>query len=188
DAAGGTGLRRGGPLAGAALVDGAGLDLAVGRPRLAAALVVELAAVVVGRVVRGGDVQPAVGLQLADRERQFRRGQETAAVGRQGPGVDAVGGVDAGGGVGEVLRGEVRAGVGRAGVVVLALVLELADVVGQHDAERLDPRETLLEVLAMSLDAGAEGPAVHAVGAYADGAAAAAGAERQDLVEAVEQA
>src|SRR5262249_60889519 len=120
DAAGGTGLRRGGPLAGAALVDGAGLDLAVGRPRLAAALVVELAAVVVGRVVRGGDVQPAVGLQLADGERQFRRGQVAAAVGRQRPGVDAVGGVDAGGVVGEGPGGGVQDGGGQGGVGGLA--------------------------------------------------------------------
>src|SRR5262249_24760936 len=38
------------------------------------------------------------------------------------------------------------------------------------------------------LDGGAERPQVHAVGADADGPAAAAGAEGQDLVEAVEQA
>ena len=40
----------------------------------------------------------------------------------------------------------------------------------------------------MALNGGAERPEVHAVGADADGAAAAAGAEGQDLVEAVEQA
>ena len=40
----------------------------------------------------------------------------------------------------------------------------------------------------MSLDGGAERPEVHAVGTDADGAAPAAGAERQDLVEAIEQA
>ena len=65
------------------LIDEVGHDLVVGRHRLAAALVVELAAVVVGRVVRGGDVQPAVGLQVADGERQLRRGQVARAVRRQ---------------------------------------------------------------------------------------------------------
>ena len=39
----------------------------------------------------------------------------------------------------------------------------------------------------MSLHRGAERPEVHAVGADADGPAPAAGAERQDLVEAIEQ-
>ena len=63
------------------LIDEVGHDLVVGRHRLAAALVVELAAVVVGRVVRGGDVQAAVRLQVADGERQFRRGQVVRAVG-----------------------------------------------------------------------------------------------------------
>ena len=40
----------------------------------------------------------------------------------------------------------------------------------------------------MSLNGGGQRPEVHAIGADADGAAPAAGAERQDLVEAVEQA
>src|SRR6266542_5546920 len=48
--------------------------------------------------------------------------------------------------------------------------------------------KTLLEVLAMSLDGGGQGPEVHAIGTDADGPAASAGAERQDLVEAIEQA
>ena len=71
---------------------------------------------------------------------------------------------------------------------MLALVLELADVVGQDDVQRLDAGKALLEVFAVSLDGGAERPQVHAIGADADGAAPAAGAERQDLVEAIEQA
>ena len=40
----------------------------------------------------------------------------------------------------------------------------------------------------MALNGGGERPEVHAVGADADGAAPAAGAERQNLVEAIEQA
>ena len=78
--------------------------------------------------------------------------------------------------------------MGSVGVVLLALVLELAHVVGEDDAQRLDAGKALLEVFAMALDGGAERPEVHAVGADADGAAPAAGAERQDLVEAIEQA
>src|SRR5262249_18909085 len=46
----------------------------------------------------------------------------------------------------------------------------------------------LFQILAVSLHGGDERPEVHAVGADADSAAAAAGAERQDLVETVEQA
>ena len=57
------------------LIDEVGHDLVVGRHRLAAALVVELAAVVVGRIVRRRDVEAAVALELADGERQLRRGQ-----------------------------------------------------------------------------------------------------------------
>ena len=58
-------------------------ELVFGRHRLAPALVVELAAVVVRRVVAGGHVQPAVGLQVADGERQLRRGDVPLAVGRE---------------------------------------------------------------------------------------------------------
>src|SRR5262249_42653738 len=53
---------------------------------------------------------------------------------------------------------------------------------------RRDAGEAFLEVLAVPLDRGAERPEVHAVGPDADGPAAAAGAERQDLIEAIEQA
>src|SRR5262249_43818738 len=45
----------------------------------------------------------------------------------------------------------------------------------------------LLQILTMPLDRSAEGPQVHAIGSDADGSAAAACAERQDLIEAVEQ-
>src|SRR5262249_24454489 len=55
-------------------------------------------------------------------------------------------------------------------------------------AQWLDAGEAFLEVLAVALDGSSEGPEVHAVRSEADGAAATAGAERQDLVEAVEQA
>src|SRR5215813_8064864 len=48
--------------------------------------------------------------------------------------------------------------------------------------------KTLLEVLAMSLNGGGQGPEVHAVGPDADGPAASAGAERENLVEAIKQA
>ena len=72
-------------------------------------------------------------------------------------------------------------------VVDAAFVLELPDVVGEHDVKRVDAGEALLEVLAVPLDAGAERPEVHAVRADADGPAPAAGAEGHDLVERIEQ-
>ncbi len=53
--------------------------------------------------------------------------------------------------------------------------------------QRLDAREFLLEIFAMSLDRSAERPEIHAVGTDADGPAPAAGAEGKDLVEAIEQ-
>ena len=171
------------------LIDEVGHDLVVGRHRLAAALVVELAAVVVGRVVRGRQVQPAVRLQAADGERQLRRGQVVLAVRRQDVGVDAVGGVDAGGVLGERPAGEVQDRVGQVGVVLLALVLELADVVGRgRRAAGSTPGNCSLRYSQWPWTEAAERPEVHAVGADADGPAPAAGAERQDLVEAVEQA
>jgi hypothetical protein len=101
--------------------------------------------------------------------------------------VDAVGRVDTRGVVGQRLRRQVQHGVGQVGVVLPALVLELAYVVGQDDAERALAGEAFLEVLAVALDRGRQGPQVHAIGADADGPAASAGAEGKDLVEAVEQ-
>src|SRR5262249_41106018 len=73
------------------------------------------------------------------------------------------------------------------GVVALALVLEAAHVVDDHDAERVGAGEFLLEVFAMSLDRRGQRPGVHAVGADTDRSTPAAGAEWQDLVEAVQQ-
>src|SRR5262249_55830966 len=54
--------------------------------------------------------------------------------------------------------------------------------------QRLDAGKPLFQVFAMSLDGGSEGPKVHAIRSDADRAAAAARAEREDLVEAIEQA
>ena len=55
--------------------------------------------------------------------------------------MDAVGGVDAGGVLGEGPRRQVQHRIGQGGVVVLVLVLELANVVGQDDVQRLRRRE-----------------------------------------------
>src|SRR5437764_64105 len=77
-----SGLNRIGPrhrLDGCHLVDEIAHDLVVRRHRLPAALVVELAAVVVGRVVRRRDVEPAVRLEEADAIREFRRRQVALA-------------------------------------------------------------------------------------------------------------
>jgi hypothetical protein len=74
DAAGALGLGPGQVLDDRHLIDQVGHDLVFGRHRLAAALIVKLAAVVVRGVVRRGDVQAAVGRQRADDERKLRRG------------------------------------------------------------------------------------------------------------------
>src|SRR5262249_24345118 len=132
--------------------------------------------------------EAAVGAQVADGERQLGGGQVARAVGGQNRGADAVGHVDTGGVMGEVLGGQVQDRVGQVGVVAPALVLEPADVVGDDDVEGFDAGETLLEVLTVALDGGAERPEIHAVGTDADGAAAATGAEGNDLVKAVQQA
>src|SRR5262249_1832264 len=72
-------------------------------------------------------------------------------------------------------------------VVLLALVLELTHVVSEDDVHRVDAREALLQILAVSLNGRAERPQVHTVRTDADGPAAAARAEGQDLAKAVEQ-
>ena len=102
--------------------------------------------------------------------------------------MDAVGGVNAGGVLSEIARGQMQHRIGQIGIVLAALVLELANVVGEHDAERRHAGEAFLQILAVSLDGSGQCPQVHAVGPDAHGAAPPAGAERQDLVKAVEQA
>ena len=86
-------------------------------------------------------LRPPCGLEEADGERQLRRGQVMLAVRRQDVGVDAVGGVDAGGVLGEIARRQVQHRIGQGRVVLLALVLELAHIVGEDDVQRLDRRE-----------------------------------------------
>ena len=169
------------------LIDEIGHDLIFGRHRLTAALIVELAAVVVGRIVRGRDVQSAVRLEETDGEGQLRRGQVVFAVRRQDEGVDAVGDIDAGGVLGEIARRQMQHRIGQVRIVLAALVLELAHVIGENDAQRLDAGKLLLEIFAMSLNGGPQRPGVHAIGTDADRAAPPAGAEGQDLIEAIEQ-
>ena len=101
--------------------------------------------------------------------------------------VNAVGGVDAAGVLAELAARQMQHRVRQVAVVDAALVLELAHVEGEHDVQRLHAGEALLQVFAVPLHARAERPEVHAVRADADRAAPAAGAERQDLVERVEQ-
>ncbi len=99
----------------------------------------------------------------------------------------AVGRVHPGGVVGQVLARQAQYRVGQVRVVDLAAVEEPPHVVGDDHPQRLDAGELLPEELAMALDAGPDRPRVHAVRADADGPAPPAGAEWQDLVEAVEQ-
>ena len=53
------------------LVHGVGQALVLGRDGLAAVLVVYLDAIIVGRIMRGGNINPAQCAQFADDERQF---------------------------------------------------------------------------------------------------------------------
>src|SRR4051812_8944304 len=101
--------------------------------------------------------------------------------------MDAVGRVDASGILGEGPRRQMQHGVRQCRIITFIFVLELADIVGQHDTERLNTGETLLEIFAVALDGSTESPEVHPVGADADGTAPAAGAERKNLVKAIEQ-
>src|SRR5438876_907716 len=77
--------------------------------------------------------------------------------------------------------------VGQLWVIVAALVFEAPHVVRQNDRERIDTREALFQIFTMSLHRGAERPVIHAIRSDADRTAAATGAERQDLIEPVEQ-
>src|SRR6516162_5687960 len=79
-------------------------------------------------------------------------------------------------------------GIGQLAIIILPLVLKSTNVVGEHNLQGFDSRESFLEVFAVPLHRGAERPSVHAIGADADWAAAAAGAKRQNLKETVEQA
>ena len=153
----------------------------------AAELVVELAAVVVGRVVAGGHVEAALGPEMADRERQFGSRDVALALGGQYVGDDAVGRINARRVLAELPAREMENRVRQIAIVNSAPILELADIERQHDVERMHVREPLPEILAMSLDAGAERPQVHAVGTDPHRAAPAARSKRHDLVERIEQ-
>ncbi|MCB9741251.1 MAG: hypothetical protein H6740_01355 [Alphaproteobacteria bacterium] len=88
--------------------------LVVGRDLLAALDVVDLGAVVVGRVVGGRDVEAALGAQVTDGEGELGRGDEALAAARQDVHVHAVGGVDPGGQLGEVPGAQAHDRVGHA--------------------------------------------------------------------------
>src|SRR5262249_8082391 len=122
-----------------------------------------------------------------NRERELRRGQESAAVGWQSVRMNAVCHVNADGVVSEIFRREVQHRVRQAWIVVFTIVLEPANVVRNDDREPPEAGETLFQVLAMALDARPQRPQVHAVRPDANRPATAAGAERQDLIEAIQQ-
>src|SRR4029077_5823101 len=87
--------------------------------------------------------------------------------------------------MGQVPRCHMQDWIGQFWVVVLADVFEPSNVVSDHHSQWLDAGKTLLQILAVSLHRSAEGPHVHPVEADADRAPASAGAERENLVEAV---
>ena len=101
--------------------------------------------------------------------------------------MDAVRGINARRVLAEVATREVQHGVGQVAVVDAATIFELPHVESQDDGQRVDVREAPLQVFAVTLNAGTEGPEVHAIGADADGAAPPAGAERHDLVEGIDK-
>ena len=148
--------------------------------------VVELAAVVVGMVVAGGDVEPAVRAQPADRERELGRGHAVRRLGPDHVHAHAVGGVDARGEAREIGRGQAQQRVGQRRVVHAAHVAEDAHVEGDDDRHLL-ARVGLAQDLRVALHRGAQRPRVEAVGAQPHRAAPPARAERDDLPEHVHQ-
>ncbi len=158
-------------------------DLVVRRDELAAVLVIDFLAVVRRQVVAGAEHVAGDGLQMTDGEREFRR----AAHAVEEMDLDAVGGVDLGRGPGQLPAVEVPDGVGDL-VGVDPLLAVGADVEGHDDPAALGLRAVnFQEVLRMPLGRCLNGPGVDAVRPDADRSPAAAGAERDHLVEGVQQ-
>ena len=164
-----------------------GQALVVGGDRLAAGMVVHLDAVVVGRVVRGGQVEPARGAQLRDQKRKFGRGEDRRIVVRCGQiGDYPVARVDFARQLRQAPRRQPEQRMRPAQKRIrLRGVLKLAGVVGDDDRQfgSVGPRRA--QIGAMSLHGHRQRGPVHAVRPVADTPAASAGAERQDLPERV---
>ena len=164
-------------------IDQIGEILVARRNVLRALTVVELAAVVVGVVVRRGDVQPSGRAEPPDRERQLRRGEEPrfreehAHTHRR---------IHLGGDPREVARGDTGRRIRQILVVDAAQVVERAHVVDHHHRVRVTRLEAA-QVLRVSLHRARERERVEAVRADPDRSAPAAGAEREHAEEAVEQ-
>src|SRR2546426_65221 len=126
-----------------------------------------------------------MGLKLANGERELWRCHETLAVGRQDVNVNAIGHIDAAGVLSQALRRYVQYWILEIGIVVLAFALELPHVESEHDTHRLDAGKALFDDLAMPLHRCTECPQVQGLGPDAAPPAAPAGAERQNLAEAI---
>ena len=155
----------------------------MGRDQLTAMLVVNLLAIVRGRIVAGAEHIPRDAVEVADGKRQLG--------GAARPVVDkdpyAVGGVDFRCGHHQVTAIQMAdrigpvAGVGRC-------FRESTDIIGQYNAPPagLIP-ELFFQILGMALGRGLDGPGVDPVGANAHRAAPAPGAEGDDLVEGIQE-
>ena len=160
--------------------------LVIGGNFLAAVLVVELSAIVVGMVVGSGDVQASRGAVVADRERQLRcRDVILEVIGRQVD-ADPIARVHLGGQPREVARGLAEHRVRKLGVVEAAQVVESAHVVDDHD-RKIRAGQRLAQIVDVALDRARQRGCVVAIRADADRAATAPGPEGQDAIEAVEE-
>ena len=148
------------------------------RNFLAAPVIVDLRAVVVGMVVRGAHVESALRLQVADREGELGCGDVCALTRIRHPHLDSISGVDAGGDLPKVLRGHPDEWIRPVSIVHAAQIVENADVVRDDDRQRIDSRELLLQKLCMPLDGGGDRERIDAIGAEPDRPASTAGAER----------
>ena len=161
--------------------------LIVGRDRLTAGVVVHLDAVVVGRVVRGGQVEAARGAHLRDQKRKFGRGEDRRVVVRLGQiGDHPVARVDFARQLRQAPRRQPEQRMRTAQKRIRPRgVLKLAGVVGDDDRRfgPVGPRRA--QIGAMSLHGHRQGGPVHPVRPVADAPAPAAGPERQGLPERI---
>ena len=143
------------------LVDDAGV---VGREDLGAVVPVGLVAVVLARIMAGGDVHTSLGTELTDGEGYLRCRTQTL----KEVDLDAVG------------REDVGTSLGKKARVVAA-------VMAHNHGEVAAAGESLEDIIGKILGGHAHNVAVHAVGAGSHDAAQSTGAELEVLVEGVDE-
>ena len=163
--------------------------LVVGWYFLSAGVVVDLCAVVIGRVVRSADVEPALRAEMAYQERELRGGEHDFFVFGESPDLDAVGCVNARGKAGKISRSQAQHGIGNVCVVQALAVIKLPHVKGHYHGQVLPAFFffLMLQVFHVPLNRSGEGRGIKPVRADADRAALAPGAKGQILIKAVNE-